>query len=347
MRTISVGELIVHFDRCTLVDLRSPKEYNQGSIGSALSLPILDDEERAVVGTIYKQESEVKAKLTGIRQVSAKLEQLIQSVSELQEPAKRLVLFCSRGGYRSGPFVQLLNSLDVDAYQLVGGYKAYRQYVLGYFEEQVLSKNKFIVLHGYTGSGKTAVLKRLENLGHSVIDLEDLAQNSGSVFGFIGHNQNAIPQKHFEAVLMHQLMPHQERYIFIESESQRLGSVFIPKKMHQQMEAGLHIMIDTHLDNRVTRVLSDYCDDMKNNDDELKKAINGLLKYLGKEHVERLQQWLEAGLYKEIARDLMANYYDPLYRHSIKKYTYDLEITYDTMDEVVDALSDYYYSQPK
>lgn len=342
MRTMTVEEMMMKGDKCLLIDLRSQKEYEQGTIHHATNLPILDDTERAIVGTIYKQESKEKAKLTGIKHVSAKLEKLVEEVSLLAKNDKELVLFCSRGGYRSGPFVQLLNSLGVESYQLVGGYKAYRHYVLHYFQNRMTIDHEFIVLHGNTGCGKTVVLKELSSRGIPVIDLEGLAQNSGSVFGFIGHSTELMTQKQFDSLLVHQLIHFKNQPVFIESESQRIGSVTIPKKMHQQMESGLHVLLDTSVENRVNQVVEDYCDASTEFHESLHKAINGLTKFLGHEHIKKLNLWLDQEAYQSIARDLIENYYDPLYKHSIEKYSYDLKITYDTINEVVNRLTKYY-----
>ncbi len=342
MRTMTVEEMVMKGEGCTLIDLRSPKEYEKGSIQHAINLPILDDTERGIVGTIYKQESQEKAKITGIRHVSAKLDKLVEEVSHLAKNGNDLVLFCSRGGYRSGPFVQLLNSLGIESFQLVGGYKAYRQYVLDYFENQMAKDHEFIVLHGNTGCGKTEVLKKLSDSGIPVIDLEGLAQNSGSVFGFIGHSTEAMTQKNFDSILLNRLLTLKYQRVFIESESQRIGNVTIPKKMHQQMELGAHILLETSVENRVNQVVADYCDGYEEINESLRKAINDLTKFLGHEHIHFLNQLLDNKEYHLIARDLIENYYDPLYKYSIEKYSYDLKITYDTINKVTDILAEYY-----
>jgi tRNA 2-selenouridine synthase len=341
MKTITVEELM-QLDNRILIDLRSSGEYQQGTIDDAVNLPILDNEERTIVGTVYKQESREKAKITGIRHVSAKLDHLVEEVTRHVKTGKRVILFCSRGGYRSGPFVELLNSLGIEVSQLVGGYKSYRRFVMEYFEQQLPKIHRFIVLHGNTGCGKTAILKELTKIGIPVIDLESLARNSGSVFGFIGHPTEKMTQKQFESILVHQLMKYHSQPIFVESESIRIGRVNIPKPMHQQMESGRHILINASMAQRVDQLVNDYCDTFPQMHEPLLKAMNDLVKFLGHDHVNRLKENLKDGRYHDIALDLMTHYYDPLYRHSIQKYTYDLEITYDTMNEALDTLSGFY-----
>ncbi len=338
MQTITV-ENMLQLDSKILFDLRSPKEYQQGTINNAISLPILDDEERAIVGTIYKQESKNKAKLIAIKQVSDRLGELVSRIISCQEQHDNVILFCSRGGYRSGPLVQLLNSLGVPVRQLVGGYKSYRLYVIEYFKNQI--EHRFIVLHGYTGCGKTAVLNRLHELDYPVIDLEAMAHNSGSVFGTIGHPAARVTQKQFESELMRQLMTYERKPVFIESESSRIGAVTIPKAMHQQMHLGHHVLINASLENRVDRLVDEYCT-VRGFNDQLSAALDDLVKQLGHERVNQLKHLLQQERYREIAEELIVRYYDPLYHHSIKKYEYALEITYDTMDKVLGSLSDFY-----
>ncbi|MDW7672016.1 MAG: tRNA 2-selenouridine(34) synthase MnmH [Bacillota bacterium] len=344
MNTITVEELM-QLDNRILIDLRSPGEYQQGTIDDAVNLPILDDEERAIVGTVYKQENREKAKITGIRHVSAKLDHLVEEVTRRVNTGKRVILFCSRGGYRSGPFTELLNSLGIEVSQLVGGYKSYRRFIMEYFDQQLPKIHRFIVLHGNTGCGKTAILKKLAAFDIPVIDLESLARNSGSVFGFIGHPSEKMTQKQFESLLVHQLMEYRSKPIFVESESIRIGRVNIPKPMHQQMESGRHILINASMAQRVDQLVNDYCDTFTQMQEPLLKAMNDLVKFLGHDHVNRLKVKLKEGRYHDIALDLMTHYYDPLYRHSIQKYTYDLQITYDTMNEALDTLSGFYHQE--
>jgi tRNA 2-selenouridine synthase len=339
MQTITV-ENMLQLDSKILFDLRSPKEYQQGTITDAISLPILDDEERAIVGTIYKQESKDKAKLIAIKQVSDRLGDLVNRIITCQEQHNNVILFCSRGGYRSGPLVQLLNSLEIPVRQLVGGYKSYRLFVTEYFKNQIES-HRFIVLHGYTGCGKTAVLNRLHGLDYPVIDLEAMANNSGSVFGTIGHPVTTVTQKQFESELMQLLMAYEGKPVFIESESSRIGAVTIPKKMHQQMHLGHHVLINASMEDRVDRLVAEYCA-VRGFNDELNKALDDLVKQLGHDQVNYLKHLLQQQCYREIAEELIVRYYDPLYHHSIKKYEYALEITYDTMEKVLGSLSDFY-----
>ncbi|MEN1759395.1 tRNA 2-selenouridine(34) synthase MnmH [Anoxynatronum sibiricum] len=338
--TITVEEMLQEKNKI-LIDLRSPGEYHKGTIDHAMNIPILDDEERAIVGTIYKNESREYAKITGMRHVSARLERMTSQISEFLKECPCVILFCSRGGYRSGPLVQLLNSLEIPVKQLVGGYKRYRQVIIDYFEAPIKVNHSFIVIHGYTGCGKTTLLKQLKAEGYPVIDLEGLARNSGSVFGFIGHSKEKMTQKQFDSLLFHQLIRFKEQRIIVESESRRIGDITIPREIHRQMVSGKHVLLHATLDLRVEQIMSDYWGVLEHDEADIEKALSDLVKFLGHEKIHQLQQKLSQKAYRDIARELMVSYYDPLYRHSIKKYAYDLEITYDTINEAHKMMKEY------
>lgn len=178
---ITVEEAINMKDK-VFIDVRSPSEFAKGSIPGAVNIPILDDDERVDVGTIYVNRDPEEAKIRGIEYASAKLSFIYNQISSMAKEHKNIILFCWRGGHRSDTVSSFLGALGVNIYQLDGGYKRYRKYVIEYFNENKF-KQKFIVLHGYTGVGKTEILTRLKALNIPILDLEYLAQNSGSVFG--------------------------------------------------------------------------------------------------------------------------------------------------------------------
>ena len=226
-----------------------------------------------------------------------------------------------------------------------GGYKRYRQAVIRYFEEPLNFKHSFIVVHGYTGCGKTTLLKQLKAEGYPVIDLEGLARNSGSVFGFIGHSRERMTQKQFDSLLFHELIRYEGCHVMVESESQRIGEVTIPREIYRQMVVGCHVLLDTTIDRRVDQVVRDYRGEFQHAEADLQKALNDLVKFLGHEKINQLQTLLSQKDYENVARELMVSYYDPLYRHSIRKYAYDLEITYDTINEAHNILKAFYQQQ--
>ncbi|RQD67182.1 MAG: tRNA 2-selenouridine(34) synthase MnmH [Tindallia sp. MSAO_Bac2] len=340
MYTVNIDE-VINDSSCLFVDLRSPAEFEKGTIHNAVNLPILDNEERELIGTIYKQKSASEAKLVGIDKVSPKLDMMLNKIIDYKSRYKKIVLFCSRGGYRSGPLVHLCNHMKIKVFQLKGGYKSYRKYTLNYFDN-IHTFHKFIVLHGYTGVGKTIMLDKLENEGFPCINLEEMAHNSGSVFGFIGQPIEKTTQKQFESLLLDKMIKNKSIYFFIESESQRIGGITIPTAIYNQMVKGFHVLIDTSHSNRVDNLIKEYADEMSKKNDDLIKALNDLKQILGTDKIQKYKRKLLEGDYKSIVQELTINYYDPLYRHSLKKYSYDLNITYDTIEEALEQLRQFY-----
>ena len=342
MLKVTVEEMLAMEEK-VLLDLRSPSEYEKGTIHGAINIPILSNEEREIVGKIYKQKSPEEAKIEGIHHVSQKLNSLFQQVIAHCHSSPNVILFCSRGGYRSGPFVKLLNSLGIDVFQLEGGYKQYRRFSLDYFQHRI-NLHTFIVVHGYTGSGKSAVLKRLKAEGFPALLLEQMAMNTGSVFGCVPYSGEKINQKQFESHLLNELLPRENRVMFIESESVRIGSVQIPPALYKQMAEGFHVLIEASVEQRVDQLVSEYCVDDQHFPDKMARALDELVRFLGREKIRQMKELLVKKCYHEVARDLVMHYYDPLYRKAIEKYTYDLKITCDTIDGVFDQLVQYFWN---
>ncbi|MSR86470.1 tRNA 2-selenouridine(34) synthase MnmH, partial [Candidatus Woesearchaeota archaeon] len=195
------------------VDVRSPKEFIEDHIPGAINIPLFSNEERAIVGTLYKQVGKDVAIDKGLEIVGHKLPEMIQEYQTLKE--KRIIVYCWRGGMRSGSVVGLLQSLKFDVVQLENGYKDYRRFVREQLDRVHIPS--LVILYGLTGSGKTEILGKIKNS----IDLEGLAQHRGSIFGDIGLTQRS--QKMFESLLLKRLIElQQEKVVFIEGESRRI-----------------------------------------------------------------------------------------------------------------------------
>ncbi len=255
-------------------------------------------------------------------------------VTSLVGEYDNIVVYCARGGMRSGSIVNLLSSLGIEVYQLEGGYKAYRNYVLDYLKDIMGIKN-FIVVHGLTGVGKTDLLKLLENKNIDNIDLEGIAKNSGSTFGFITFDEKPPSQKKFETKIFERLFFSNSDYIFIESESKRVGHVLIPNEIYDAIvREGYHILLECSLENRVKRLCRDYVYDKDNKNLEvLKDCINKFRKRLGHSKVDEYINLLDEGKYEELVEKYLVEYYDPLYMHSVDKYTYNKIINFDDMNK--------------
>ncbi|KAB3536956.1 tRNA 2-selenouridine(34) synthase MnmH [Alkaliphilus pronyensis] len=339
MNQIKIEDVIKLEDKA-IIDVRSSYEFNNGTIPKAINIPLLDDYERIEVGKSYKKEGAEAAKIKGLDFISPKLTSFYREVKELQKNSKNLIVFCSRGGLRSTTFVKLMDLLGAKGiYQLQGGFKEYRSFILKSLMD--LKKIEFIVIHGHTGVGKTDIIEKLKLKGIPAINLEELAQNKGSVFGNIGFN-GITTQKNFENSIAEEIIVSKDKPIVIESEGQRLGNVTIPKIIYNNMINGHHVLLKTSIDNRKNRLVNDYVNKREGNDHKLIDAVNKLKKRLGHEKVQSYIKLINEKKYDLLAEALLEHYYDPLYNFSIEKYDYDIIINYDRIEEAIEVISRYY-----
>lgn len=210
------------------IDVRTPLEFAEDHIGGAVNIPVLSNDERALVGTIYKKESSEKAVDLGIDFFSKRLPEISTTLRKFA--GKKIIAYCWRGGMRSRAFVSFLHSLNFDIVQLDGGYKSFRAVVReGLYSFEI--KNKLITIYGMTGSGKTEIINKLYP---ESIDLEGLAQHRSSLFGHVGLNPRS--QKVFEHLLYDELIRVEGMpYVFVEGESRRIGNVNIPENFFDKM----------------------------------------------------------------------------------------------------------------
>ncbi|SHI78567.1 tRNA 2-selenouridine synthase [Geosporobacter subterraneus DSM 17957] len=342
MTSLITIEEALKLKKAIFIDVRSPAEYAESTIVDAVNFPILNDEERAEIGTVYRRDSHQKAIRLGVKYASYKLPSLYDQIVDYQKEYEHIIFFCWRGGMRSKSVCNFLSMFNVpQVYQLAGGYKAYRKFIMDYFENH-LDPYHFIMVHGLTGVGKTHILEGLSEKGLKVLNLEKLAQNSGSVFGDIVFKGSPPSQKMFESMIFHILYGAAEKNIFVESESKRIGNVQIPDKIYQRMVAGSHVLVNTSLENRVNIILKDYINHVEEKEEKIRKAIEHLRKRLGNEAVDHLLQKQSEKAYPYIIRYLIEYYYDPLYQYSIEKYkNYDLEIFYDNIENAIKELRDF------
>ncbi|MTI67496.1 MAG: tRNA 2-selenouridine(34) synthase MnmH [Firmicutes bacterium] len=334
IKEIDLEEIIDRED-IIFIDVRSEKEFDEDTIPGAVNLPILKNKEREYVGYLYKQVDKEKAKELGLKYASEKLPDLYKRAKQIVDSDKKIALFCYRGGMRSSSVANVLNIMGIDNYLIKGGYKSYRKKVV---EDLKKYENEFnyIVLHGYTGVGKTKILNKLEDINEPIIDLEGLANNSGSVFGDIAFKEVSSTQKRFESLLLKNLKSINRNYVVLESESKRIGRIMLPDFLYENMQNGYHVLIETNLDNRIENILDDYVGKTNFNKNRLISAVEKLRKRLGNDIVDKLIKNIENNDYKPTIKTLMLDYYDPLYKYSIDKVdNYDKIIRYDTLDEAV------------
>lgn len=296
-------------DEAPVLDVRSPGEYAHGHIPGAVSFPLFSDEERAVVGTAYKQQGRDIAFELGLRFVGPKMEDFVKSARKMARNGK-LGVHCWRGGQRSGSMAWLLRQAGLDVQTLDGGYKAYRQYVLDGFSVTDL---KMVIVGGRTGSGKTKILHALKNAGEQIIDLEGIAHHKGSAFGFIGEMPQPTVEQFennlFEAI--RQTSP--DKRVWLENESRSIGRVYIPDAFWAKMKKAPLRNVKIPLEARVNNLLEDY---VLTDKAELEVAFRRIEKKLGGLKLKQAIEFLETGEYEPAAR-IALEYYDKTYQYGL------------------------------
>jgi tRNA 2-selenouridine synthase len=313
-KDISLDELFEFQNKgIQVVDVRSPSEHEDGKIPGSINIPVFDDEERAEVGTLYKQVGPDAAKNRGIEIISKKLPDFIRAFDAI---AGEKIVYCWRGGMRSKIAATMIDLAGTKSFRLIGGYRTYRNWVV----EKLASidfQPKFYTLNGYTGIGKTKILSQLKEDGLPVIDLEGMANHRGSIFGHIGlkpHNQ-----KTFDALLVHELIRHQySPYVLIEGESQRIGKVLIPDFIMEKKNAGFQFYIEMPMEERVKHIMEDY-EPWKFHDNCM-EAFHIIKKRIHTPVAKEIEESLNARLYEKAVQLLLEYYYDPRYSYSINEY---------------------------
>lgn len=340
MKEISFEESL-RLNNPLYVDVRSPGEYEEDHINGAVNLPIFDNEERKVVGTLYKMVGRETAVLKGTEIGGRRIGEIINRLSEVKD--RDIVIYCARGGMRSGSVAALINSLGIGVYRIKDGYKAYRRYV-GERLQSLQIKPEIFILQGLTGAGKTEIIKVLKNS----IDIEGMAGHRSSVFGGIGLQQRS--QKFFETELLRCIDKlENESYVIIEGESRKVGNLHIPDNFFAQMRGGHFIYIDTPLERRISIIRNEY-NSFKEHERVI-EIVNSLKGKLGSRKTEILVDLYNSGRIDEFIEILLLDYYDLLYRHSLEKYEYISIIkntdTAQAAGEVEKAIKEYLQSPNK
>lgn len=314
------------------IDVRTPKEFAEGHLPGALNIPIFSNDERATVGTLYKQVSVDAAKQLGLEIVSPKLPDIIKTITAYAKN-HHIVIYCWRGGMRSKSIVNILDMLNVSVFQLAGGYKSYRRYVLDHLESFDI-KPRVLVLHGATGVGKTTMLNKLSSQGIPTINLEELANHRGSVFGQIGLG-NSTPMPLFEAAILDLLEELQnEPYFIVECESNRIGNVYIPKVLYQRMQSGKKILVHASVPTRVQRLIAEYSTNDSIDKAKIQQGIQAISKNLGKKKTAFLLECLTNNHIEKLVTTLLTDYYDLLYGfENPKNVAYDATINAENLDQ--------------
>lgn len=298
-----------------IIDVRSPAEFALDHIPGAINLPVLNNEERIEIGTLYKQASPFVAKKLGAALVSRNIANHLES-SLIDFPREwRPLIYCWRGGERSGAFTHILNRIGWKAMQLEGGYQGFRRIVIDGLDQK--SKNfSFQVIAGMTGSGKTRILQEIGALGEQILDLEGLAIHRGSVLGHEPNNEQPS-QKGFETKLWNALNSlNPTKVVFVESESKKVGGVHIPDALMERIRYGQCIELRSNPDTRVSWLLREY-QHFLSNPGSFKEKLSLLTSRYGKVQIQKWHEAIDAGDFRSLVEELLVIHYDPSYQSSI------------------------------
>lgn len=306
---LSIKDFLTFAHKHPIIDVRAPQEFINGHIPGACNIPLLSDDQRAVVGTMYKQQGKNEAIRVGLELVGPQLKNYIDAVEALN--SKTVLVYCARGGMRSKSFCMLLATCGYRAYQLINGYKGFKQYLCAQAEKPY----KIILLGGKTGSGKTALLHELQNKGEQVVDLEGLAHHRGSVFGPL-HQAAQPSQEQFIVNCLSTLAAcDPNNVIWIEKESYKIGNLSIPSPLWLIMAHAPTMYINIPREQRLTTIMTDYGTATK---EQLTACVKILTKKLGGARTQQLCTELDSGNIVGVA-DSLIDYYDQLYAFSLEK----------------------------
>ncbi len=292
----------------TVVDVRSPIEYNQGHIPGSINLPLFSDEERKQVGTVYKKSGFNSSLLLGLKITGPKLDSFVKKAKEIALN-KELLIHCWRGGKRSESMAWLFDLSGIKTSVLIDGYKAYRTYLRKEFEKPA----NIIVLGGMTGSGKTDILIEIIKQKHQVLNLEGLANHKGSAFGSIGQEDQPTTEQFENNIYEQWLDLDFSKPIWIEDESKAIGKVHIPDPLYKKIREARLIKIEKAKELRVKRLVKEYtvCDKIM-----LENAIVKISKRLGGLRTKECLIALKEDNFNKVA-DISLEYYDKAYNYGL------------------------------
>ena len=295
-----------------VIDVRSPKEHRHGHIPAAINLPVFSDDERAVIGTLYKKKGKEAAIDRAKTIVDPKRKEMLRQVMRIAGNGEHEVLIhCWRGGMRSGRFAEFLSENGLKVKLLKGGYKAYRNAI----HNALGQPWNLIILGGMTGTGKTDILQELKNNGHQVICLEGLANHRGSAFGRLGQDRQPTTEQFQNNLWEAWSTLDINKPVILEDESQAIGSVRIPDELFAEMRRSPVINVQLDIEKRAERLVLEYG---KFEVSLLQKSVMNIAKRLGHERAQQAIMDLEEGNLLEVAISTL-RYYDKAYTFGLNK----------------------------
>jgi len=304
---IDIRQFLTLRHQLPVVDVRSEGEYTQGHIVSAANIPLLNNEERVVVGTTYKQKGQQEAIKTGFRLVGPRLYKIVE---DAERTGNELLVYCWRGGMRSSNFCQFASMAKIKTHRLEGGYKAYRRLAGEYFRSPL----QLVVIGGCTGSGKSEILRALEQKGEQIIDLEKLAVHKGSAFGGLMLPPQPTTEQ-FQNSLFEQLLNVDiSRRVWIEDESIAIGKIMLPNDLWSQMRSSPVVEIAVPKEIRIRRLANEYG---ASDTQEFLSAMTRITKRLGGQHFIAAREKLLAGDMGGTI-EILLTYYDKAYVNGLE-----------------------------
>lgn len=336
---LSVSEYLEARRKYPVLDVRSPGEFSKGHIPGAFNIPLFSDDERAVIGSIYKSRGKEAAVIRSLEYTGPKMVDYVHKALEISQIAntRKVLVYCWRGGMRSAGMGWLFNMAGMETDILENGYKSYRNHVLSLYEKA----ENMIVLGGYTGTGKTEILKHIAQ-HYQVANLEKYANHKGSAFGFIGESSQPTTEQFANELADAWMGFDLSGSIWTEDESKTIGSVYLPETLFYRIRNSTVIFVDMPRKMRIKRLVSDYAAYDKK---LLRSALDKIVKRLGHQNYMVACDALDKGDFEQVA-EIALSYYDKTYLFGLekrdRKTIHKLQV--NTEDALINAeiIMDYY-----
>lgn len=305
-----------------IIDVRSPGEFAEDHVPGAVNYYALNNEERAKVGTLYTQVSPFEARKLGASLISANISNWLREELADHEADFKPLIYCWRGGQRSGSFGTILSAIGWESTLIKGGYKHYRHMVIDQLKT-LPSQYRLVILSGLTGTAKTRILTLLAEAGEQVLDLEGMANHRGSLLGW-QPDQPQPTQKMFETLLADKLKRFDTRKpVWVEAESNKIGNIHCPAEFWKEMQQAPRIEIQAPIEARVEYLVGDYAF-LTDHIEDVKRRLGFLKEQHGTKQITEWGNLLENGQLPELAASLLINHYDPSYSNSAGRYSESL-----------------------
>ena len=295
-------------DYSQIIDVRTPNEFNEDSIPTSINQPVLTNLQRKEIGKIYKEDP-FKARNLGAQKVIQNINKILNRIK--LNKSDNILIYCWRGGMRSSSLYMVLKSIGYNVAMLEKGYKSYRKYINNFFEEDIKTFN-FNILSGLTGTGKTFFLNKMSKF-FNVLDIENLAQHKGSILGNLPNIQQPS-QKKFESLIWYCLIKSDlKKKVWVESESNRIGKLFLPNNLFKKMKEGKVYKIEMPIKNRINFIIKDY-EYLIKDKRIVKKSLGVFKRFIPVSEMEKINSFLKNKDFKRFVECLLKHHYDSVYK---------------------------------